>query len=155
MSDPKYDFQYCQKLVIFSEDWTKILLVKRQHEIEYDGMFAFVGGKMEGSDKDIIAGVQREKNEEIGEAAKLKLFTGMTRNYLYRKSDGGNMILPHYLAHFQGGEITLNPEEYSEYRWVPISELANFEPKIENIPEAVQWALEIKPNVNKAELVDI
>lgn len=155
MTDSKYAFQYCQKIIVFSEDWSQVLLARRRGEADYDGTFSFIGGKMEATDKTIIEGVRREKNEEIGETARLKLYTGSTRNLLYRKADSSNMILPHYLAHYLGGEIKLNYREYSEYCWVSIPQLAEFEPKVENIPEMVDWALSLKICAKAEDLIDI
>ena len=47
------------------------------------------------------------------------------------------MVLPHYYARFIGGEIMLN-DEYSEYRWVNLRELDQFEPKIETVAPMVE-----------------
>jgi len=63
----KYLFQYCQKIVVYSEDEASVLLCKRKGEADYDGDFSFIGGKMELSDKDFVAGLRREKNEEVGQ----------------------------------------------------------------------------------------
>src|ERR1700679_60878 len=98
--NPQYAFQYCQKLIVFSADRQEILLAKRKGEADYDGVFTFIGGKMEVTDKTIFAGVQREKNEEIGPSAKLRVYTASTHNTLYTKKDGNHMILPYYLAYF-------------------------------------------------------
>lgn len=144
MSGPKYNFQYCPKLVLFSEDWQKVLLAKRKGEQDYDGVYTFIGGKMEVSDESIVAAIQREKNEEIGGLAKVMLSPEVSYNLLFRKEDGNSMIIPHYVAYFSGGEITLNSDEYSEYKWVPIVELETFEPKIKNIPKIVQWGLQAR-----------
>lgn len=133
-------FQYCQKLIVLSEDKTKVLLAKRKGEADYDGTFSFIGGKMETTDESIVAGMKREKDEEIGTDVKVRLFPDETHNLLFRKKDGSSMILPHIPGVYISGEINLN-EEYSEYRWVPIAELDTFEPMIEGIPELTQWAV--------------
>jgi NADH pyrophosphatase NudC (nudix superfamily) len=140
MGDPKYNFQYCQKIVLFSKDWQSVFLAKRHGEAEYDEAFSFIGGKMETGDRSILEGLRREKGEEVGEAVRVRVYLGATQNFLYYKQDGSAMILPHYLAQYVGGDIRLNLEEYSECRWVPIGELSTFEPKIENIPACVSWA---------------
>ena len=59
-------FQYCQKIVIFSKDGTSVLLAKRRGEADYDGVFSFIGGKLESTDGGLVQGLQREKDEEIG-----------------------------------------------------------------------------------------
>lgn len=134
-------FQYCQKLVILSEDKTKVLLAKRQGEADYDGTYTFIGGKMETTDASILAGMKREKDEEIGGSATIKILPNETYNLLFRKKDGNSMIIPHIAGIFVSGKIQLN-DEYSDYKWVPIAELETFKPKIENIPQITQWAIQ-------------
>lgn len=138
----KYNFQYCQKIVIFSSDLKKVLLCKRKGENDYDGTYSFIGGKMESSDEDLVSAMQREKNEEIGEDFKIKLYNEFSNNLTFKKKDGSYMILPHYFAKHVEGAVELN-EEYSEYKWVRIEELEDFEPKIENIPESVNKLLKL------------
>ncbi len=133
-------FQYCQKLIVLSEDKTKVLLAKRKGEADYDGVYSFIGGKLETTDESILAGMKREKDEEIGRDAKVAILPKETYNLLFRKRDGNSMILPHVAGLFISGDINLN-EEYSDYKWVPIVKLNDFEPKIENIPELTNWAL--------------
>ena len=133
-------FQYCQKLIILSVDKSKVLLAKRKGEADYDGVYSFIGGKMETSDETILAGMKREKDEEIGANTKVNILPNETYNLLFRKKDGNTMILPHVAGIYISGDIDLN-EEYSDYQWVPIASLGEFEPKIENIPELTQWAV--------------
>ena len=139
----KYNFQYCPKIVIVSSDLTKVFLCKRKGERDYDGVFSFIGGKMERTDASIIAGLSREKNEEVGSGFKIELYPTFSLNLLFQKKDGSPMILPHYLAIYKEGEVNLNAEEYSEYAWVEITNLEKFEPKIETIPEAVRELLKL------------
>lgn len=132
-------FQYCQKLVVFSADKQSVLLAKRKGEADYDGVFSFIGGKMETTDKTLLAGMQREKNEEVGPNVTLKVLPNETYNLLFRKQDGNSMVLPHIPALYVSGEIQLN-NEYSEYRWVPLTDLEAFEPKIDSITPMAIWA---------------
>ncbi len=147
-------FQYCQKLIILSEDLTKVLLAKRKGEADYDGIYSFIGGKMETTDASILAGMKREKDEEIGSAAKIKVLPHETYNLLFRKKDGNSMILPHIASVFVSGQIVLN-EEYSDYQWVPTNKLTDFGPKIENISELTRWAQKKLRNSDPALLVEI
>lgn len=132
-------FQYCQKIVLFSEDQTEILLAKRQGEADYDGIYSFIGGKLETTDGGLLQGLRREKNEEIGEEAQLDVCPILSFNHYFVKKNGAHLILPHYVAIYRGGDIAIN-EEYSDYKWIKLADLAAFEPKIENIPEAVERA---------------
>lgn len=130
-------FQYCQKIVIFSKDGTSVLLAKRRGEADYDGVFSFIGGKLESTDGGLVQGLRREKNEEIGSAARIAVVTGISLNEYFIKSNGQAMVLPHYYARFLGGEITIN-EEYSEYKWITVNEIDDFEPKIETVSRIVK-----------------
>lgn len=138
-----YHFQYCQKIIVFSKDMKKVLLCKRKGEADYDGVFSFIGGKLETTDSSIFEGLRREKEEEIGKNCKIRVYPGFSLNLLFRKKDGNAMILPHYLAVYANGEIILN-EEYSEHKWVPLAKLKSFEPKIPNIPQTVKEILRLK-----------
>ncbi len=105
-------FNIAKKIVILSTDATKILLCKRQGEADYDGTYAFAGGKMEITDDSILDGLKREKNEELGEGFKIRLLPNYSINALFKKKDGSAMILPHYLSYHVSGKITLS-DEYS------------------------------------------
>lgn len=134
-------FQYCQKLVVLSADKASVLLAKRKGEADYDGTYSFIGGKMETTDESLLAGMQREKDEEIGASAKIKVLPNETYNVLFRKKDGNTIVLPHVACVYVSGDIDLS-DEYSEYKWVPVAELPAFEPKIQNIPQMTLWAVQ-------------
>jgi len=148
----QYNFQYCQKIVVLSKDRTKVLLCKRKGEADYDGIFSFIGGKMETTDISIIEGLKREKDEETGHMFKIMIYPTFSFNSLFRKKDGHSMILPHYLAIYEYGEIKLN-EEYSEYQWVKIDKLKEFEPKIPNISETVNELFRLEKIAKKKEFI--
>ncbi len=148
----EYNFQYCQKIVVLSKNKDKVLLCKRKGEADYDGVYSFPGGKMEITDTSIIDALKREKNEEVGENFKIKLYPKFNQNLLFRKKDGNSMILPHYLAIYEKGDINLN-EEYSEYQWVNIENINEFEPKISNIPKTVKELLKLQKIAKKDEFI--
>jgi len=139
----KFNFQYCQKIVVFSKDSESILLCKRKGENDYNEVYSFIGGKMEVEDGSIIKGLEREKREEVGEDCKIRVYTEFTTNVFFMKKSGDPMVLPHYYAEFIEGEIVIN-EEYSDYKWVKIKDLKDFEPKISTIPDIVNKLLKIK-----------
>jgi 8-oxo-dGTP pyrophosphatase MutT (NUDIX family) len=145
LNDPTL-FQYCPKLVLFSEDRQSVLLARRQGEADYDGTFTFVGGKTEATDGDLLAGLQREKNEEIGKAAQVDVCWRISCYQVwFQKQSGQSMVIPHHVALYRGGEIELNADEYAEYRWVPVAGLASFEPIVANIPDCVAAAQRLLP----------
>ncbi len=149
---PQYSFQYCQKLVIFSRDKTKVLLGKRKGEADYDGVFSFFGGKMETKDASILLGLKREKDEELGEKFLVDVYPLFTHNLFFIKADGRKMVLPHYFAIHKSGEIKLN-EEYSEAQWVSVKVLDSFEPKVETIPDVVKQILKLEKIMKKEDFV--
>ncbi len=132
-------FQYCQKIVLFNTDCTSILLARRKNEQDFDGTFSLIGGKLEKKDGSLIEGLRREKNEEIGGNAMIKICPFLSYNVFYQKKDSSGMILPHYVGIYESGEIKLS-NEYSEFVWVSVNDISAFEPKIDTIPAAVEWA---------------
>jgi len=138
----KFNFQFCPKIVVFSKDLGSVLLCRRKGENDYDGVFSFIGGKMEITDRSILDGLVREKCEEVGVDFKVKVNTKYSSNLLFEKKDGSKMILPHYYAIHESGNVVLS-EEYSEFVWVPIDNLETFEPKIETVPSMVAHMLDL------------
>jgi hypothetical protein len=147
-------FQYCQKIVVYSQDGKSVLLCKRKGEADFDGTFSFIWGKMERSDGAIIEWLRREKNEEVGENFKIKIFPAFTTNEFFFKKDGNAMVLPHYYAIHESGDIVLN-DEYSEYQRVPLTEIKDFEPKIYTIPGTLDKFELLKDIIFKTDFVRI
>lgn len=138
-----YHFQNVQKLVVFSKDGKSVLMCKRQGEADLDGVFTFIGGKMETTDKTLLNGLKREKDEETGPGFQVRVCPHFSTNRIFITKNKSMQILPHYYAEHLKGEIVLN-EEYSEYKWVKLEELASFEPKVETIPGVVEELLRLK-----------
>ncbi len=149
-------FQYCPKIILFSADLAQVFLAQRTGEQDYDGTFTFIGGKLETTDATLEAGLKREKDEEIGPQARVRICaTQSCYTALFRKKSGHSMVLPHHIAIFEGGEVMLNPAEYATYKWVSIDSLASFEPKIDNIPLAVEKALQFLPALRPDDFITI
>ncbi len=110
---------------------------------------------MEIGDASIVSAIKREKNEEIGPQAKIRLFPLLSHNIVFTKSSGERMILPSYLGIMADGEIQLNLGEYSECSWVPVEQIETFEPKTDAIPEAVRWAKRVMPLLSESDFVVI
>ena len=140
--------------MVFSVDRSAVLLARRKGENDFDEVYSFIGGKMETTDESIIAGMQREKNEEVGEEFKIKLYSVFNTTIYFHKKDGSCMVLPHYYCQHVGGEIKLN-EEYSDYKWVSLKELKDFEPKIATIPDAIEKLLRLESLMREEEFVII
>lgn len=148
-------YQYCQKLVIFSPDRKSTFLCRRKGEADYDGVYSFIAGKMEHKDANALAGLKREKDEEVGEGFRVKVFPHFTTQEEYRKKDGSYMILPHFFALYVGGEVVLNPDEYDDFKWVPLDELEAFEPKVHTVAPVVKRILWLAQFVDEKEMVEI
>lgn len=147
-------FQYCQKIIVFNDTGDSVLLAKRKGETDFDETFSFIGGKLETTDGGFIAGLKREKDEEIGERAKLDIFPDVSVNEYYTKKNGQAMVLPHTYAIYRDGDILLS-DEYSEYAWVKLTDLADFEPKIKNITPMVDKILKLKRIADPSQFVRI
>ncbi len=142
----QYLFQYCQKIVVFSADHQAVLFARRKGEADFDNYWSLIGGKLETTDEDLVAGLKREKDEEVGADFHLKVAPKLScYNVLYRKKDGNSMVLPHYIAVHTGGDVALNQDEYADYTWVPVDQLDSFGPKVDNTSKVVQSALRILP----------
>jgi 8-oxo-dGTP pyrophosphatase MutT (NUDIX family) len=153
MASEKYNFQYCQKIVLFDEQ-DRVLLAQRKGESDFDETYSFIGGKLEITDGELINGMLREKQEEIGRRALILVAPQLSFNVYFTKKDGSAMVLPHVYGRYVSGEIELN-DEYSNYKWVGVDELDSFEPKIDTIPVAVAWARKIREIVTDEDLVEI
>lgn len=152
--DPTF-FQYCAKQIVFSSDRKAVLMAQRTGEADYDGVFALIGGKTETTDGGLLEGLQREKNEEIGESARIKIcWTMSCYQAWYRKKNGAFMVLPHHVAIFVSGEIKLNPKEYSNYKWVPVAEIDQYD-QIPTNPHAVRAALRLLPILTDDDFIEI
>lgn len=145
-------FQYCQKIVLFNQTGDSILLAKRKGEADYDGTFSLIGGKMETTDGGFVGGMLRERTEEIGDNAEVYVYPYISYNEYFTKANGQAMVLPHYYAVYKGGQIELN-EEYSGFAWIKLSDLHDFQPKIDTIENAVAKALDIKKIISESDLV--
>ncbi len=154
MGDPLF-FHYCPKLVVFSEDKQSVLMARRAGEADFDGVYTFIGGKTETTDGSLVEGLRREKTEEIGPDAKLDVCYKISCYQVwYTKKNGNSMVLPHHIAIYQGGEIKLNPEEYDDYKWVPVAEIEEYAQIAENVP-AVQQAVRFLPILKDEDFVEI
>lgn len=147
-------FQYCQKIVLLRNDGSEAFLARRVGEADYNQTYAFIGGKLETPDGSILEGLQREKDEEIGPEAKMLICPFVSYNAYYVKKDGQHMIVPHYYAEYTHGDINLS-DEYDSFKWIALSQLDAFEPKVPNIPHAVLWAKRLSSILTPEDMVEI
>jgi 8-oxo-dGTP pyrophosphatase MutT (NUDIX family) len=126
-------YQCVQKLLVVDEQSSRVLLCQRRGEADLDGIFTLIGGKLEHGDEDLVAGLRREKDEEVGAAVRLSVLTTYATFAEFTKADGSKQILPHYYAVYRGGDIEIS-EEYASFQWVAVDELNGFGPIVPNIP---------------------
>ncbi len=126
-------YQVCPKVAIFYQG--RVLIAKRQSETELNETYTLVGGKLEHTDKTILAGIRRELQEEIGNDCSIRLLKTFAVVVEYIKQDGSRMILPHFYGEFLRGTISLS-KEYSDFQWVLIEALPQLPRTIRNL-EAV------------------
>lgn len=137
----QYLFQFCQKLVVFSADKQAVLFARRKGEADFDEYWSLIGGKLETTDGGIVEGVRREKDEEVGSSFRMRVAPMFScYNVHYQKKNGTHMILPHYVAIHQDGDVELNSDEYSDYKWVSLAELDEFGPRVDNTASVVRNA---------------
>jgi 8-oxo-dGTP pyrophosphatase MutT (NUDIX family) len=137
-------FQYCPKIAVV--DRGRVLVCRRKGEADYDGVFSLIGGKMEHTDASIVAGLQREKNEEVGEEFRIRLLPRFSIDTHFIKKDGTPMILPHFFAEFVAGDVRLS-DEYSEYAWLSFSDLS----AATNIIDNLRWIVPALHGVGAAQ----
>jgi len=157
-SKEKYHFINCQKIVVFNKEKTKVLLAKRSEEDYYNGVYTFIGGKMEITDLSLLEGLKREKNEEVGKQFKIRINPKIVHMVLFGELEGKKgvpMVLPHYYSEYLGGEIVPEIVEYSDFKWVSLDELDSFEPKIANIPETVTKLLKLRVVMDEKDFEEI
>lgn len=141
MTEPETLYQYCPKVALFYDD--TVLLARRVGEADLNGLYSLVGGKIEHSDPLVTDGIFRELTEEIGHSVAGELLATFCVPVEYTKKDGSRMILPHYYAHYLGGNITLNPAEYTDYLWCPVVDLPGRTDVIPNVHEICHQLLRL------------
>lgn len=152
----EYLFQFCQKLVVFSTDKQSVLFARRKGEADFDEYWSLIGGKMEITDGGIVEGIRREKDEEVGADFRMRVAPMFScYNVHFQKKNGTHMILPHYVAVHEGGEVALNQDEYSDYKWVTLEELDDFGPKVDNTGDVVKNALRLLPVLVEDDFVKV
>lgn len=155
MQDPTLFFHYCPKIIVFSRDKKSVLLARRAGEADYDGVYSFIGGKTETTDGGLLEGLKREKDEEIGPDVRLKICYMMSCYQVwYTKKNGNSMVLPHHIAIYQGGDVRLNPDEYDDYRWVPVDDIEEHVQIPANAP-AVRAAVRLLSILQDSDFVEI
>ena len=99
----------------------RYLVVKRsEREIAFPGKWAFPGGKVEG-DQTIEQALTDEVREEVG----LSLRPGkiLLKESVFVRPDDQTVKVFSYLCMAEPGEVELDQHDFSEYRWVTVTEL--------------------------------
>lgn len=129
---------------IIIKDGTYLVTRRSPNKKRFPGMWTVPGGRMEAKDytalpKDTEAywynvlerALVREVKEEVGlDITKVEYLTSLATVH----QDGSPSIVISCIAQYAGGEVTLQPEECDEYRWVSTEE-AKALPLIDGIYE--------------------
>jgi len=109
------------KIVMFSDDFTKILLAKRKNGNTASKAYTFIGKDSSPEESDVMQELKRKKREELGTECFVRLFVDGSAE-VDDKQDG--KVVPHsyHLGIFMGGTIKLDPA-YSDYSWIRLEEL--------------------------------
>ena len=116
----RFAYEVCPKIAVFSGE--RVLVARRTREEELDGVYTLVGGKLETSDRDVLAGIHRELREELGGGLIVRILTTYAVMDEFTKRGGVRMVLPHYYGELSGGSIVVG-SEYSDFRWLMPDEL--------------------------------
>ena len=104
-------------LVLRVEGWQVVLTKRTEHLPQHAGQISFPGGRIEASDRDVVAGALRETDEELGIAANLIRPVGLLDVYgtisLYAVTPVVGLIDPQT-------PITPDPREVAEVFEVPL-----------------------------------
>jgi NADH pyrophosphatase NudC (nudix superfamily) len=112
----------------------KLLFIRRGPAVTHAGYWAPLSGHIENGEDQPTA-VVREVREEVG------LTVRPVRKVWESVSESGTHRLHWWLAEAVSGDLTLNPREVSEARWVTRSEIASLEPTFEKDREFFERVL--------------
>ncbi|HME71894.1 MAG TPA: NUDIX hydrolase [Myxococcota bacterium] len=113
---------------------TKVLFIRRGPSVPNAGYWAPLSGKIEAGE-DQASAVIREVREEAG------LVVKPLRKVWESRSTSGTHRLYWWLAEWVGGELTLDPREVSEARWLSVPEILCLEKTFENDREFFEKVL--------------
>lgn len=110
-------------VAVIRNDEGKILVLKRsEREIAYPGQFTFPGGKVEGNDT-----IEETLRKEVDEEAGLKLMPGkvLLKDKSFIRPDGQTVKVFSYLCRVEDTSRVTISDDFTEYRWVALAELAS------------------------------
>ncbi|MFH0816995.1 MAG: NUDIX domain-containing protein [Methanobacteriota archaeon] len=123
------------------------LVLKRNCRI-YNKTWQMVSGKLELEEKAWQTAL-REIKEETG-ITPARLFSADCVEVFYEHNQNCVNVIPVFLAFAsEDCEVILNPEEHSEYRWVPFNEameLLHFDVQKKNLAHIEERFLQRQPN---------
>jgi 8-oxo-dGTP diphosphatase len=106
---------------IFTRNRNEVLICQRKPHLPYPLKWEFPGGKVNDGEA-IGECLRRELNEELGIETKIgRLYHH--QHYVY--PDSGRFEVFYYIIDFYSGVIA--NRIFESYRWVPISELLNYD----------------------------
>lgn len=109
-------------VLIAHED--RVLMIQRAHHIPLGGYWTMVSGRVEPGES-LEAACHREVHEEVGLTIDLgpPFHRGVTSN--------GRFFLTYFSARLVGGELTLDPNEVADARWLTDEETDALTPMLD------------------------
>ena len=108
--------------VIRNSEGKYLVLKRRDDEIAYPGMYTFPGGKVENNDTTEET-LEKEALEEAN--LKLKPVKILLKDKSYLRPDGQTAKFFSYLCEVENPDEIKISEDFTDYKWVSIQDLAN------------------------------
>lgn len=139
-------FYFAPTVVVYRESDGKCLLLKRhEREVVGGGKWSVPGGKLER--KDLPDQVNRNALEnllirETFEECGLELVPEFTylRSLTFVRPDGIPVITLSFAAACKHDKVTLEPDSFTEYAWVNVEEVKNYD-CVGTIPDEITQAI--------------
>ena len=136
-------FYFVANVVVYRERDGRCLILKRgEQEVVSPGKYGVVGGKLEWSDLDLTRPTRyngevpnfedvveklliRETREEAGIEIESEL--KYINSVGFVRPDGIPAILVKFAAKYLTGEVVLEPQAFSDFAWVDVDEVKNYD----------------------------
>jgi len=151
-------FYFVANVLVYRESDGRCLILKRaEREKVHPGKYATPGGKLEWNDLDLAHPtrmngevidfqnaaedlLRREAKEEAGVDIGAELY--YIGSIAFVRPDGIPVVLIKFAAKYQGGGIVLQEGDFTDYAWVSVAEVKNYD-CVEGIEEEVRKTTEI------------
>jgi 8-oxo-dGTP pyrophosphatase MutT (NUDIX family) len=136
-------FYFVANVLVWREDGRFLLLKRSMREKVHPGKFCTPGGKLEWKDLDLKnptrmngevfdfeGAVEKLITKEVKEEAGIEVDTEKLiyiNSIAFVRPDGIPVVLVKFAARFAGGEVKIDPNDFSDYIWVNSDEVENYD----------------------------